>query len=276
MRAEVKRSVSTCMFFIDNMCQICPYIALMKRILSTAFFALLGCLPNLYAGTTVDFYNTWGVYDEESGEEIGITISNAFRECASMTFILTDMPEYGYQVDINMDDEDEPSSPTHYKLSMFTLVSCNAVADTKLWGVLTDGTGTIVAASRTTTTGVGEAVEFDFTGDSPVLQAATSYSIYFVDDKVVGDNAPAIGQTISLPLSKLGVAWTTDGWYDELENTWIRSYPESVELSYGDNEGDSDGNAPAIYISTEIVPEPTTATLSLLALAGLTIRRRRG
>lgn len=247
----------------------------MKRILSTAFFALLGCLTNLYAGTTVDFYNTWGVYDEESGEEIGITISNAFRECASMTFILTDMPEYGYQVDINIDDEDEPSSPTHYKLSMFTLVSCNAVADTKLWGVLTDGTGTIVAASRTTATGVGEAVEFDFTGDSPVLQAATSYSIYFVDDKVVGDNAPAIGQTISLPLSKLGVAWTTDGWYDELENTWIRSYPESAELSYGDNEGDSDGNAPAIYISAEVVPEPTTATLSLLALAGLAIRRRR-
>lgn len=175
--------MSTYSFFFDNFRKICPYNARHATHTIDSICSFLSCLANIYAATTADFYNTWAVYDEESGEEIGVTVSNAFRECASLTFQLSDRPEGGYQVDINVDYDDEQPPPSRYKLSMFTLVSCNAVADTKLWGVLTDGTGTIVAASRTTATGVGEAVEFDFTGDSPVLQAATSYSIYFVDDK---------------------------------------------------------------------------------------------
>lgn len=39
--------------------------------------------------------------------------------------------------------------------------------------------------------------------------------------------------------------------------------------------GTSNGRAPLNYVSLKMVPEPTTATLSLLALAGLAARRRR-
>ncbi len=36
------------------------------------------------------------------------------------------------------------------------------------------------------------------------------------------------------------------------------------------------GNADIVYaVNTEMIPEPATATLSLLALAGLAARRRR-
>ena len=40
--------------------------------------------------------------------------------------------------------------------------------------------------------------------------------------------------------------------------------------------GNMNGNADIVYaVNTEMIPEPATATLSLLALAGLAARRRR-
>lgn len=247
----------------------------MKRSLLTAVVFLLGCHAEVLANTTIDIFNTWEVYDEETGEPIGQTISENFRECASLTFQITDLPEGGYQVDITTDDA-SGESPAWYELTSFTVMSCNATADTELWGVVADSAGSIMATALTTASGMGEAVTFDFSESAPVLIASTSYSLYFVNAAEVSESALAIGAPFSVVPTKLGIAWATDGWEEE-DGTWINSYPESPELSYGD-EGDSTGNAPAIYITATAysIPEPTTGTLSLLALAGLALRRRRG
>ncbi|MBQ3218540.1 MAG: PEP-CTERM sorting domain-containing protein [Akkermansia sp.] len=250
---------------------------------------LLGCHAGVWADASFSFYNTWELYDDDNGEFIGMTISEDYRTSSSLTFQLTDAPEGGYQVDIAIDgvgggndievDGAEGEFPAWLELTSFTLMSCNAEPDTELWGVVTDRDGSIVASALTTATGIGEAV-FDFSESAPVLQAATSYTLYFV----IGEREITIGSPFNASSSTpLGIAWTTDGWEEENEDgtkTWVNSFPESNELKYND-EGNSDvnnaGNAPAVYITATgyPAPEPTTSALSLLALAGFALRRRR-
>lgn len=238
----------------------------------------LSIVPLLLAGLqfckaeepTYYFFNTWEIYDEESGEVTGETISEFFREASSLTFQLTDVPESGYQVDLT----DEETSTTHLALENFTIKSCNAVAGTTIWGVVTDAEQTIIATAQSSATGTGEAISFDFSTEAPILQTSTSYTLYFVAEDETSDISKlAIGTPFNLTPTKLGIAWTTDGWEDE-NGTWHTSFPEGEELHYNDT-GDSKGNAPAISIWAHAVPEPTTATMSLLALTALISRRRR-
>ena len=102
--------VSPRTFLIDRAVQLWLSNKTMKRSLLTAVVFLLGCHAEVLANTTVDIYNTWELYDEESEEVIGVTISDDFRESASLKFQLTDAPEGGgYQVDITTDDASEES-----------------------------------------------------------------------------------------------------------------------------------------------------------------------
>lgn len=228
---------------------------------------LLAGLQFCNAEESTCHFDNWKIYDEESGEVTGETISKFFREADSLTFQLTDVPESRYQVDL----EDVETSPTHFVLENFTIKSCNAGAGTTIWGVITDTEQTIIATTQSSATGTGEAISFDFSTEAPILQASTSYTLYFVAEDETSELA--IGAPFNLTPTKLGIAWTTNGW-EEDDGTWWASYPEGEELHYN-GDGDSEGNAPAISILAHAVPEPTTATMSLLALTALIFRRRR-
>lgn len=257
-------------FLIDNVVQLCFTNKEMKHSLFTnTVILLLGCHAGVWADASFSFYNEREL--DDNGEIIRMTISEDYRESSSLTFQLTDAPAGGYQVDGAFDGA-EGESPAWYELTSFTLMSCKAEpGTTELWGVVTDRDDSIVASARATAPGTGEPVVFNFSKSAPVLQAATSYTLYFV----IGESEITIGSPFNASSTRLGIAWTTAGWDDENEE-WVNSYPESDELKYND-EGDSDGNAPAVYITATgyPAPEPTTSALSLLALAGFALRRRR-
>lgn len=262
-------------FLIDNVVQLCFTNKEMKHSLFTnTVILLLGCHAGVWADASFSFYNAWEF--DDNGEVIGTTISEGYRESSSLTFQLTDAPEGGYDVNIDIDGA-EWESTDWFELTSFTLMSCNAEpGTTELWGVVTDRDRSIVASARATATGIGEPVCFNFSESAPVLQAATSYTLYFV----IGESEITIGSPFNASSSTLlGIAWTTASNKGEIEE-WVYFYPESDVLKYND-EDNSDvnnaGNAPAVYITATSypAPEPTTSALSLLALAGFALRRRR-
>ena len=58
--------------------------------------------------------------------------------------------------------------------------------------------------------------------------------------------------------------------------SWVDAEGIAQSLTANSYNGNMNGNATLVYaVNTELIPEPATATLSLLALAGLAARRRR-
>lgn len=90
-------------------------------------------------------------------------------------------------------------------------------------------------------------------------------------NKVVDYTSSSVSETLGLTLTKYDLATSEDA-------KWMRNGVEvgNDDLSAGDYRfvATYDGGIGIQYWDNN-VPEPTTATLSLLALAGLAARRRR-
>lgn len=120
-----------------------------------------------------------------------------------------------------------------------------------------------------------EAVVLDSTKDYLVLaDSATSFTLgeaLIKNNKFMRFSSTGV---IDYGANKLDFNSTTDDVYSGLEFVTVTDPGDgNAYASYALNQ--SAQYAPNVTIVTKLVPEPTTATLSLLALAGLAARRRR-
>ena len=98
------------------------------------------------------------------------------------------------------------------------------------------------------------------------IGANTTFSY---QDKVTFDTTIAKGVEYTL-----SVAGATSAMTPTL--SWVDAEGIAQSLTASSYKGNMNGNAALTYaVNTEYIPEPATATLSLLALAGLAARRRR-
>ena len=94
--------------------------------------------------------------------------------------------------------------------------------------------------------------------------------------------------TLTATTTELGIASANSGWgavWDDEYQDWLEADPGMEEIFFyfycnspelGYSEGEDSEPAPAVDIQAyAVVPEPGTAALSLLALSGLALRRRR-
>ena len=152
------------------------------------------------------------------------------------------------------------------------LNSSNAVVGKSNWDPTIgskDGSSYALTYSFLTTTIVGETTTTD---SSLTLDLDTNYKVIVYGNKTAFDNLE-VGTTIT---SFAGSQTPTEAApivAGGLRIDFTDGGTSGVMLGSG---GSLDGTAlPVVSISGKLVPEPTTATLSLLALAGLAARRRR-
>lgn len=98
------------------------------------------------------------------------------------------------------------------------------------------------------------------------LYAAGSNTSYFTDAKGLGSSSNTSITAITFDTSVVENAAVTSGWVDGNTASGLGS---NLENTFANAHG---GKIAAV---SPAIPEPTTATLSLLALAGLAARRRR-
>ncbi|MBR3925310.1 MAG: PEP-CTERM sorting domain-containing protein [Akkermansia sp.] len=226
------------------------------------------------------FYNYW--QNEETGELEGLG-DLSFTD--KVHFRLLDTPEwYSYEVDVDVYDEDG-ESPAYMILGNFTLAQTDA-ADRKVWGVVTDKNGVIQGA--TTATGASDGkLTFDFSGSAVTLKTGGDYILHFADAGTA-PNSFTVGDTLTATTTELGIASANSDWgavWDDESQDWIEADPGMEEIFFyfycnspelGYPEGADSEPAPAVDIQAYgVVPEPSIAALSLLALSGLALRRRR-
>lgn len=168
--------------------------------------------------------------------------------------------------------------PEIFSLETFTIAKCGQKVDTGVWGILSEtSTGVAVGAVHSGATTANRAVTFDFSASPVAVKADKAYTLTFIKAASTVDLATEYGVTI-------GKAFLTDEVTLAATNKFIvyavsdtETYSNDTNLRYSDAKvnGAFGAYTPAVSITAKAIPEPTTATLSLLALADLSTRRRR-
>lgn len=121
-------------------------------------------------------------------------------------------------------------------------------------------------------------VLFNSTGDYQTTDAVWTGAITFTATITDGTTASQLGTFVSTLTPGNGkgstpFAVTLAG--DSIDLTNVSSFDMELKLTETLGSGTFAGLSSMGFTGTPVVPEPTTATLSLLALAGLAARRRR-
>ncbi len=188
---------------------------------------------------------------------------------------------WAYVLDVNVDgDAGDLSDCDTLKLESFTLQSVDAgnLEVSGVWGLIMDADGVVLAASYDDEFGGTGSITFDFSEAAPELNMFSAYTLTFVlSDDTLENLGVSVGDTYAGNGHKMFVhaaAVEAEGTEDEYI---VYTANEHLDYCYVDDSGDVILSAPAVYIvaKADAIPEPTSATLSLLALCGLCARRRR-
>ena len=207
-------------------------------------------LASLSYGTTTDATFTQSTNNGQAGYS-GFTF-NLSDDWLSLAPSNLDLTDY---TDFNLTSVALVSAATWYNL-----------ANNASGLVILDSTNTVVGKSGWNNTGS------TYTFDSLTLSVNQDYTAVFYGNKTAYDNL----DTTSSITSFVGSQNPTEAApivAAGLRLDYNTSYTDGVMIN---NAGIAATNAfPVVTFSGQLVPEPTTATLSLLALAGLAARRRR-
>lgn len=211
-----------------------------------------------------------------STDEVSWTLSNGtaatganYSTCGAITFKLTD-ESTAYTLTPSQTDATFPQQ------FLLEDISVTVGSTTTLWGILCDTTtGVAIAASCAGDVTPSTIATFDFSTSSVVINSDVSYTLAFIRNgsaTSIADLGVTIGEefltsTALANGNKLPI-------YTVLTDS---SYTFDSTLGYSDAKinGAYGTMIPAVAMNLKTVPEPATATLSLLALAGLAARRRR-
>ena len=186
----------------------------------------------------------------------------------SLSFTLTDSAT-SYTATPNV--EGALFDTSHY-LQTITITKCGQGVN-KISGILTNASGVVIGAVDAGSTTANSSVIFNFSEQNITLSKDETYMLYFKKNATDLTSLVTIGATLDTSIfvtNKTGQqAWQNDTF---IVYTAANATGDGM-MKYGTNDGNQ--YVPAMSITTKTVPEPATATLSLLALAGLAARRRR-
>ena len=128
-------------------------------------------------------------------------------------------------------------------------------------------TGTFLGVSTTTLENVAADTTYTLTFEGITVNSSDRYQFLFVQANTTADLSTFDGYKSA-----------SMGWGVSVTNSFSAQIPGGWGTYKGNGIDSWEGNyvpVTTVTLSTPAVPEPTTATLSLLALAGLAARRRR-
>ncbi len=208
-------------------------------------------------------------------EKVTLTFSNTTKEpdnntdggaCHGIAFTLSSHPS---RLTISCEDLTEIPSFSTFDLESISIKvrSGEDWVDTAAY-IIDDTTNTVLAHSTNTTGELSGGAMASFQFNSLTLNAGTGYKLFFVNASQINDSYIAVGNVMeaNYQLKRQMAAFAAG------ESTNVAE----CGFTTGINATASADYAPVVSIQGQVlIPEPTTATLSLLALAGLAARRRR-